>query len=48
MSNKQIASHFNVGNYCTISRTITRLKDELAINDKLNEITKSISQDLTS
>jgi REP element-mobilizing transposase RayT len=42
-----IAQHFNVGNYCTVSRTITRLKQAVKADSKLVECINSISTDLT-
>jgi hypothetical protein len=42
-----IAQHFNVAHYCTVSRTITRLKQAIKNDSKLVEYINSISQDLT-
>jgi chromosomal replication initiation ATPase DnaA len=44
---QEIGRLFGVGNYCTVSQTISRLKD-LAIEDKLvGEQINTISTDLT-
>ena len=42
-----IAQYFNVGNYCTVSRTISRLNDVLKLSSDIDEEYKRISKDLT-
>jgi putative transposase len=42
-----IARHFNVGNYCTVSRTIGRLREEMEWDRNILGDLNSISKDLT-
>ena len=42
-----IARHFNIGNYCTVSRTIRRLREEMEWDRKIAGDINSISKDLT-
>ena len=42
-----IAHHFHVGNYCTVSRTIARLRNELKVNRNIADDLYSINKDLT-
>ena len=42
-----IAKFFGVGNYCTVSRTIGRLNEVLALGGEVPEHFNSISKDLT-
>ncbi|GMR08387.1 MAG: hypothetical protein BMS9Abin26_1392 [Gammaproteobacteria bacterium] len=42
-----IATHFGVGNYCTVSRTISKLNKELSSGGEIVVVFNSISKDLT-
>jgi len=44
---KTIAAHFGVGNYCTVSRTISKLNEELSAGGEIVADFNSISKDLT-